>query len=36
MVIPLLDERIVRNLHRLAEGKSPDTLEGLVDVQAGY
>ena len=36
MVIPLLDERIVRNLNSLAEGKSPDTLEGLVDVQAGY
>lgn len=36
MVIPLLDERIVRNLQRLADGKSPDTLEGLVDVQAGY
>ena len=36
MVIPLLDERIVRNLNSLADGKSPDTLEGLVDVQAGY
>ncbi|GAA4480768.1 D-isomer specific 2-hydroxyacid dehydrogenase family protein [Enteractinococcus fodinae] len=36
MVIPLLDERIVRNLKSLADGKSPDTLEGLVDVQAGY
>ena len=36
MVIPLLDERIVRNLKSLADGKSPDTLEGLVDAQAGY
>ncbi len=36
MVIPLLDERIVRNLHSLADNKAPDTLEGLVDVQAGY
>lgn len=36
MVIPLLDERIVRNLNSLADGKTPDTLEGLVDVDAGY
>lgn len=36
MVIPLLDERIVRNLKSLAAGNAPDTLEGLVDVQAGY
>lgn len=36
MVVPLLNERIVRNLNSLAAGKSPDSLEGLVDVQAGY
>lgn len=36
MVIRLLDERIVRNLDRLAAGEAPDTFEGLVDVQAGY
>ena len=36
MVIPLLDKRIVRNLDALAAGKTPDTLEGLVDVDAGY
>ena len=36
MVIPLLDQRIMRNLQHLADGASPDTLEGLVDVQAGY
>lgn len=36
MVIPLLNERIVRNLDALAAGKTPDTLEGLVDVDAGY
>lgn len=36
MVIPLLDQRIVRNLQSIAEGKSTDTLEGLVDVQIGY
>lgn len=36
MVIPLLDERIERNLESLARGASPDTFEGLVDVQAGY
>lgn len=36
MVIPLLDKRIVRNLDRLAQGAAPDTLEGLVDVDAGY
>ncbi|GAA4108101.1 NAD(P)-dependent oxidoreductase [Enteractinococcus coprophilus] len=36
MVIPLLDKRIVRNLEALAAGKTPDTLEGLVDVDAGY
>lgn len=36
MVIPLLDERIVRNLEALAAGKTPDSLEGLVDVDAGY
>lgn len=36
MVIPLLDERIVRNLTALAEGKTPASLEGLVDVDAGY
>lgn len=36
MVIPLLDERIVRNLNSLASGVAPDKLEGLVDVQAGY
>lgn len=36
MVIRLLDERIVRNLDRLAAGNSPDTFEGLVDVQVGY
>lgn len=36
MVIPLLDKRIVRNLDRLAQGASPASLEGLVDVDAGY
>ena len=36
MVISLLNERIVRNLDALAAGKTPDTLEGLVDVDAGY
>ena len=36
MVIPLLDDRIVSNLTSLADGKTPDTLEGLVDVDAGY
>ena len=36
MVIPLLNQRIVRNLDALAAGKTPDTLEGLVDVDAGY
>jgi len=36
MVIQLLDERIVRNLDRLAEGTAPDKFEGLVDVQVGY
>ncbi|MDN6489577.1 MAG: hypothetical protein L0K41_04095 [Yaniella sp.] len=36
MVIQLLDERIVRNLDRLAKGTAPDKFEGLVDVQVGY
>ena len=36
MVIPLLNERIVRNLVALAAGGTPDTLEGLIDVEAGY
>ncbi|HJF15776.1 MAG TPA: NAD-binding protein [Enteractinococcus helveticum] len=36
MVIPLLNERIVRNLDALAAGGTPDTLEGLIDVEAGY
>ena len=36
MVIQLLDERIVRNLDRLAQGTAPDKFEGLVDVQVGY
>ncbi len=36
MVIPLLDERIVRNVDALAAGTTPDNLEGLVDVDAGY
>lgn len=36
MVIPLLNQRIVRNLDRLAAGDPPDTFEGLVDREAGY
>lgn len=36
MVIALLDERIIRNLKLLADGKTPDTFEGLIDVETGY
>lgn len=36
MCIPLLDERISANIALRARGANPDSLEGLVDLDAGY